>query len=60
MIILFVLLIGLDGTESLMSVTGERHEGMTTCYVEKRNYKDADNLKFFCAKEVIYKRGNKQ
>lgn len=60
MILLFVLLISLDGTESLMPVSGERHEGMTSCFVEKANYKQSDNLKFFCAKEVLYKRGNKQ
>ena len=53
--ILFVVLIGTDGTEHLKSVS--EHNTLLSCKAKQANYQDIENrIKYFCAKSDLYKK----
>lgn len=52
--ILFVVLIGSDGTEQLKKVN--EHKTLLSCKAEQANYQDLQNrIKYFCADKSLYK-----
>lgn len=52
--LLFVVFIDQQGYETMQRVNDAKYDSILECHVDKSNYKESDNIKFFCGDETKY------
>lgn len=57
--VIFMVIIGLNGDESINTVTGEAWKSSEDCQAELSNYKhiQSESVSLFCADPILYTRG---
>lgn len=52
--LLFVVLTDVQGYETLQTVSNVQHKDKLSCNVEKAQYKDTENMSFFCGDSKLF------
>ena len=52
--LLFVVLIDAQGYETMQAVSNIEHKVKLSCHVEKAQYKETENMSFFCGDSSLY------
>ena len=52
--LLFVVLTDAQGYESMKAVSNIEHKDKLSCHVEKAQYKETENMSFFCGDSKLF------
>lgn len=52
--LLFVVLTDAQGYESMQAVSNIEHKDKLSCHVEKSQYKESENMSFFCGDSSLF------